>query len=43
MKNHAKIEQETERRYKEKDRRKRKRMKLSGKSVFTLQRLIDKK
>lgn len=42
MKEHDTIEHELERRLKEKDRRKRKRMKVSGKSVFTLQRLIDK-
>lgn len=43
MKNHDKIEREVEKRCKEKDRRKRKRMKVSGKSVFLLQHLMDKK
>lgn len=41
-KKYAKIEREVEKRCREKDRRKRKRMKVSGKSVFTLQKLIDK-
>jgi len=42
MKNHDTIEREAEKRYRQKDRRKRKRMKVSGKSVFTLQKLIDR-
>jgi hypothetical protein len=41
MKNHDTIEREAERAYRQKDRKKRKRMKVSGKSVFALQKLID--
>lgn len=42
MKNSDTMEHELEKRLTEKDKRKRKRMKVSGKSVFTLQKLIDK-
>lgn len=41
MKNHDKITAEVERKYREKDRRKRKRMKVSGKSVFALQKIMS--
>lgn len=39
---HNHLEKHVEKRYRERDRKKRKRMKVSGKSVFTLQKLIDK-
>lgn len=42
MKNHDKIECEIEKRMRAKDRKKRKRMRVHGKSVFTLQHLINK-
>lgn len=42
MKNHDKIENEIEKRMRAKDQKRRKRMKVHGKSVFTLQRLINK-
>lgn len=42
MKNHDKIESEVEKRLQAKDQKKRKRMKVHGKSVFALQHLINK-
>ena len=36
------IEKETEKKYKARDKKKRKRMKVTGKSVFTLQKLMKK-
>lgn len=42
MKHNHHLEKDVEKRYRELDRRKRKRMKVSGKSVFTLQKLIDR-
>lgn len=41
MKNDERLESEIQKQYREKDRRKRKRMKVSGKSVFTLQKLAQ--
>lgn len=41
MKNHSKIERAIEKKYRAKDWRKRKRMKVSGKSVLVLQRLME--
>lgn len=43
MKKYDKIERQTEKRFRAKDRKKRKRMKVSGKGVFTLQRIINEK
>lgn len=40
--NHHSIEQSVEKQLKAKDRRKRKRMKVSGKHVFTLQKLMNR-
>lgn len=42
MKKHDTIELEIEKRCCERDKKKRKRMKVSGKSVFTIQKLRDK-
>lgn len=42
MKTYDKIERHIEKQFREKDKRKRKRQRVSGKSVFTLQKLIQK-
>lgn len=41
--NHNHLQNKLEELYSEKDRRKRKRMKVTGKSVFALQRLIEQR
>jgi len=40
---YEKIEKNVEKRLQQKDKKKRKRMKVSGKSVFTLKKLIQKR
>lgn len=41
--NFGHLEQKAEKEYKRKERRKRKRMPVTGKQVFTLQRLLEEK
>jgi hypothetical protein len=43
MRKYNHIEKETEKRFKQKDKRKKPRMKVSGKSVFKLKELIKRK
>lgn len=43
MKNHSNLEQEIERKFSAKDKRKNRKMKVSGKSVIDLKKIITKK